>query len=167
MTIGRLSRRRMIKEPVAGIAAWILGRFARIPRPARFLIVGAVGLLTDLSAFTLIVAFGVHPLLARIASLAVATIVTWRLNRVFTFEQTTRHQADEATRYALVTLAAQATSYAVFSILVLSIATRLPQVAVIAGAAVGAIVSYTGHRLFAFAPRHAAAVEARSFTHGR
>jgi hypothetical protein len=32
---------------------------------------------------------------------------------------------------------------------------RLPQAAIVAGAAVGALISYNGHRLFAFAPCHA------------
>ncbi len=126
---------------------------ACVPRPLRFLFVGSLGLLVDLSIFTLITRFGVHPLVARLGSLAVATIVTWRLNRAFTFDRSGRDQGEEAMRYAAVVMFAQATSYAVFAMLVLSVAGRLPQAAVIAGAAVGALVSYTGYRLFAFAPR--------------
>ena len=125
---------------------------ANVPRPIRFLSVGVLGLLTDLGTFTLIVSYGVHPLLARIGSLLVATLVTWRLNRALTFDQTMRRQGEEAMRYGIVTLIAQGTSYAVFSLLVLSIASPLPQAAVIVGAAVGALVGYSGHRLFAFAP---------------
>jgi hypothetical protein len=30
----------------------------------------------------------------------------------------------------------------------------LPQAAIIVGAAIGAVISYNGHRLFAFAPHH-------------
>jgi putative flippase GtrA len=44
------------------------------------------------------------------------------------------------------------TSYAVFAILVSTVLTALPQAAIVLGAAVGALVSYNGHRLFAFAP---------------
>jgi putative flippase GtrA len=127
--------------------------FALTPRPLRFVLVGGLGLVVDLSVFTLITWCGLHPLLARLASLAVATVITWRLNRGFTFASSGRDQGEEAVRYVAVVLLAQATSYAIFAALVLSIASRLPQAAVLAGAAVGALVSYTGYRLFAFAPR--------------
>jgi putative flippase GtrA len=125
---------------------------ARVPRPLRFLLVGALGLLADLAVFTIATRLGFHPLIARLVSLSLATFVTWRLNRSFTFERSGRHQGGEAMRYVAVVIAAQATSYGVFAGLVLSIAAQLPQVAVIIGAAAGALISYNGHRLFAFAP---------------
>ncbi len=125
----------------------------RAPRPLRFLGVGGLGLLTDLAVFTLVDALGPHPLAARIVSLAVATFVTWRLNRALTFDKSGRRQRDEAIRYALVTLAAQGTSYAIFAALVLTSLHWLPQAALLTGAAIGAVVSYNGHRLFAFSPR--------------
>src|SRR5262249_38316309 len=126
---------------------------ARVPRPLRFVFVGGVGLATDLTVFTAIAGFGHHPLAIRLVSLAVATLVTWRLNRAVTFDRSGRVQAEEALRYVMVTAVAQATSYAVFAVLVLGVLSWLPQAALMCGAAVGAIVSYNGHRLFAFAPR--------------
>ena len=124
----------------------------RLPRPLRFIVVGGIGLATDLGVFTAIATFGHHPLAIRLVSLAVATLVTWRLNRAFTFARSRRAQHHEAMRYAIVTAVAQGTSYAVFAALVLTRLAALPQVALICGAAVGAFVSYNGHRLFAFAP---------------
>src|ERR1700754_4494606 len=53
----------------------------RLPRPFRFLAVGGLGLITDLGVFTALIAGWPHPLLARLVSLAAATLVTWRLNR--------------------------------------------------------------------------------------
>jgi hypothetical protein len=38
-------------------------------------------------------------------------------------------------------------------VLVLTVLATLPQAALLCGAAIGAFVSYNGHRLFAFAPR--------------
>ena len=125
-----------------------------LPRPLRFLGVGGLGLLTDLAIFTLVMRFRIDPLSARLISLACATMVTWRLNRALTFDRSGRHQGDEAVRYAVVTATAQGTSYAVFAALVLTVAGALPQAALIVGAAIGAIISYNGHRLFAFAPRN-------------
>ena len=130
----------------------------RIPRPLRFLTVGGLGLATDLGAFSLI--FGLmdtHPLLARVVSLAIATLVTWRLNRALTFDRSGRRESHEAARYALVTLVAQGTSYAIFAVLLLTRIGAVPQVALLIGAAISAFISYNGHRLFAFKPKRAGA----------
>src|SRR5262245_37608132 len=134
---------------------------ARIPRPLRFLGVGALGLVTDIVLFTVLAWQGMHPLLAGFLALVAATVLTWRLNRAFTFERSGRSQGAEAFRYAIVTAVAQGTSYVVFVGLVLTVLAPLPQAAIIAGAAVGAIISYNGHRLFAFAPRKGAAQPAK------
>jgi len=124
-----------------------------LPRPLRFLAVGGLGLICDLAIFTLVLAHGPHPLLARLVSLAAATVVTWRLNRALTFDRSGRRPADEAMRYAAVAAAAQATSYTVFALFVVTILAATPQLAVLIGAAAGALVSYNGQALFAFRPR--------------
>jgi putative flippase GtrA len=128
---------------------------AILPRPLRFLGVGALGLLTDLGVLTAVIGYGLDPLLARLVSLACATLVTWRLNRALTFERSGRRQDDEGIRYSAVTAIAQGTSYAVFAALVLTVLGGQPQAALIVGAAVGALVGYTGHWLFTFAPHRA------------
>lgn len=122
-----------------------------LPRPLRFLGVGTLGLTTDICVFTILVGATPRPLTMRLASLAAATLVTWRLNRALTFDRSGRRQHDEAMRYAAVTAVSQGTSYAVFAALVLTVFAALPQAALLAGAAIGAIVGYNGHRLFAFA----------------
>jgi putative flippase GtrA len=124
----------------------------RLPRPLRFLMVGGIGLAGDIVLFTIIVIEGVHPLLAGLLALLAATVVTWRLNRAFTFDRSGRGQREEAMRYAAVTTIAQSTSYAVFAVLASTALVALPQAAIVLGAAAGALVSYNGHRLFAFAP---------------
>lgn len=124
----------------------------RLPRPLRFVGVGTLGLITDVGAFTIIAAFGPHALIARLGSVAIATLVTWRLNRALTFDRSGRRQHEEAVRYAIVTAIAQGTSYVVFAALVLTVLASLPQAAILVGAAVGALISYNGHRLLSFAP---------------
>lgn len=138
--------------PPAGDLESLRRRMQILPRPLRFLCVGAVGLMTDLSVFTAIPLHAQHPLVARVASLAIATFVTWRLNRALTFAASGRQLHHEALRYAGVTVLSQGTSFTVFSILVLTVSARIPQLALIAGAAAGAVVAYTGHLLFAFRP---------------
>jgi putative flippase GtrA len=130
--------------------------FEILPRPIRFLGVGGVGLVVDLAVFTLVIGHPTHPLLARLVSLAVATLVTWRLNRALTFERSGRRAADEALRYVAVVAAAQAISYGTFATLILAWPNAVPQVALVAGAAGGALVSYAGQALFAFRPRRSA-----------
>jgi putative flippase GtrA len=130
----------------------------KLPRPLRFLAVGGLGLLTDITFFTLILMHWPHPLSARVLSLAAATLVTWRLNRALTFDRSGHRQTREALRYAAVTATAQGTSYAVFALLTYTVFAWLPQVALLVGAAAGTLISYNGHRLFAFAPRRYSAV---------
>jgi putative flippase GtrA len=140
-------------ERDARVHHMLMALFARLPRPFRFLGVGSIGLATDLTIFTLLMAFAPRPLLMRLFSLALATFVTWRLNRALTFDRTGRHQGEEAVRYATVTAISQGTSYAVFAALVLTVLAWFPQAALVAGATVGAVVGYNGHRLLSFAPK--------------
>jgi putative flippase GtrA len=139
------------------LRTWARSFAALLPRPLRFLAVGGLGLATNVAVFTIVWMFGIPSLTAGLLALVTATILTWRLNRAFTFDRTGRPQREEAMRYAVVTAVAQGTSYAVFVVLVLTVLARLPQAAIVAGAAVGALISYNGHRLFAFAPCHAEA----------
>jgi putative flippase GtrA len=124
-----------------------------LPRLFRFLGVGAIGLTVDVCIFTILIAYEPRPLLMRLASLGLATLVTWRLNRALTFDPSNRHPGEEAMRYAAVTAVSQGTSYAVFAALVLTAFAWLPQAALFIGAVAGALVGYNGHRLFAFAPK--------------
>jgi putative flippase GtrA len=125
----------------------------RLPRAFRFLGIGSIGLASDLASFTIIAALGAHVLIARLGSVAIATMVTWRLNRALTFDPSGRRQHEEAVRYAIVTVIAQGTSYAIFAVLVLTVLSTLPQVAILIGAVIGAVLSYNGHRLLSFAPK--------------
>ena len=150
MSVGKVGldapARALSSDPFRALAEYL-------PRPLRFLGVGAVGLTVDLCVFTILIGYAPRPLLMRLLSLAAATLVTWRLNRALTFDPSQRHQGEEALRYAVVTAASQGTSYAVFAALVLTVFAWLPQAALLIGAVIGALVGYNGHRLFAFAPR--------------
>jgi putative flippase GtrA len=153
---------RVTAKPISAIARscsiastrqeWLISVAPRLPRPLRFLLVGGLGLAAEIFLFTLMLLAGIGPLLAGFVALVAATVLTWRLNRLFTFARSGRTESSEAMRYALVTVLAQSTSYIVFAVLVSGVLASFPQVAIVVGAGCGALVSYNGHRLFAFAP---------------
>ena len=62
----------------------------RLPRPFRFLGVGALGLTVDVCIFTILIGYEPRPLLTRLVSLGGALLVTWRLNRALTDRKSTR-----------------------------------------------------------------------------
>jgi putative flippase GtrA len=156
MRVGKVEKFGVAKIEAPAQAAAIEDPVRRLlevlPRPVRFLGVGGLGLIADLAVFTAIIGHGVPPLTARLVSLAVATLITWRLNRALTFDRSGRRPTDEAMRYTAVAAAAQAVSYAVFAALVVTVFRAIPQLAVLCGAATGAAVSYSGQILFAFRP---------------
>src|SRR5262249_55213338 len=80
---------------------------ARLRRPFRFLLVGGIGLVFDVALFSVLVLCGMNTLIAGFLALVAATVLTWRLNRAFTFDRSGRSQRDEAMRYAAVTAVAQ------------------------------------------------------------
>jgi putative flippase GtrA len=132
-------------DPLRPLVEWL-------PQPLRFIFVGSVGLIVDFGTFSALVATVPQPLLVRLVSMTLATLVTWRLNRALTFDASGRRQHHEALRYAIVTAFAQGLSYLIFASLVLTVLARLPHAALLLGNFIAAFFSYFGHRLFAFAP---------------
>ena len=126
---------------------------ARAPQGSLpFLSVGMTGLATHSLMFTaLFHVGGLNDKLAWLVSICIATSVTWVLNRRLTFAPSGRGRTAEAARYVIVTAVAQGISYGVF--LGLGVETpHLPRtLALIVGAGVATVFSYTGQRFFTFA----------------
>jgi putative flippase GtrA len=120
--------------------------------PGRFLAVGAVGLGADALAFSILLSVTDTEWTSRLASLALATLVTWRLNRRFTFPSAGRGAAPEALRYSLVAMMGQGFNYAQFVLLRTLAPTLPPLLALLAAAATTAVASYCGQRFFTFRP---------------
>jgi putative flippase GtrA len=128
----------------------------------RFLSVGMVGLASHTIVFTVLFKLDAPRSAAWFAGLVVATLVTWQLNRRLTFVSTGRPRRAEIARYALVTGVAQTVSYSAF-LLTCTFATKIPpSIAVIVGAVVATLFSYTGQRFFTFAPHKAAQTSSSS-----
>ncbi len=141
---------------------------ARVPAGLiRFLCVGMMGLATQLATFDALHRLSLGKSLAWFAGFALATLVTWQLNRRLTFAATGRRRRTEMARYVLVTGVAQGVSFLIFSSLIaaepwlrpafplglrLMLANVWPDAALIAGAVIATLFSYTGQRFFTFAP---------------
>ncbi|CAN5412592.1 hypothetical protein BH10PSE7_BH10PSE7_34590 [soil metagenome] len=134
------------RSPVLSLLRWITSL-----KLARFLMVGMLGLSTDAGLFSILAHGGHAEFLARAISLACATFVTWRLNRLFTFGPSGRHSGIESMRYASIALGAQLFSYVVF----LTLRAVMPDVPALAALFTGAVlatsVSFLGQRFFTFA----------------
>lgn len=139
------------------------GLLADLRRVGPFLCVGLVGFAVDAAAFSGLHGAGLARPAARALSLALATVVTFGLNRTVTFAaRAGRDRPGEFMRYGLVTLVVQGFSYGLFLLL----ATRLPNLAALfAGAAAATVFSFAGQRLFTFraaAPGPAASLAAEA-----
>jgi putative flippase GtrA len=82
------------------VIAWLQGAgLALVRQFAKFGVVGACALVVDISVFNLLLYVGNdpvladQPLIAKIVSSAVATVVSWLGNRYWTFRHTRRPQA--------------------------------------------------------------------------
>src|SRR3954452_3561745 len=116
----------------------------------RFLLVGLVGLASDATTYSVCAAWDFGDAIARAVSLGLATCVTWRLNRAFTFGASRRSPAAEGTRYALVALGAQGANYLIF----LGLRAAAPQLpallCILLSAACAATFSFLGQRFYTF-----------------
>ena len=133
------------------------GLSAELRRVGPFLCVGLVGFAVDALLFSGLHGAGVSRPVSRAVSLALATAVTFGLNRRFTFAasgrrvpgrvQGSRDGPGQFVRYGSVTLLVQGFSYGLFLLL----ATRLPNlVALFVGAGAATVFSFAGQRLFTF-----------------
>jgi putative flippase GtrA len=135
----------------------------RLPTPAQrlldrapkglvaFLSVGVTGLAAHTALFTGLYHLGIDQRAAWLCALAAATVLTWTLNRRLTFAGSGRKRTSEAFRYVLVTAVAQGVSFGVF-LLTRETLPRFPaSLALIGGAVVATLFSYTGQRFFTFA----------------
>jgi putative flippase GtrA len=120
----------------------------------RFLTVGVGGLAVDIAVLWLVKEHvGLNHALARLVSLSVATVVTWALNRQFTFGESGCKRRIEFGRYVAVAATAQSINYLSYLGLVASLPHVDYRLAALAGAVIATGFSYTGHRFFTFAAR--------------
>jgi putative flippase GtrA len=116
-----------------------------------FLVSGGTAFLVDALVLKFLTAFvGLHPILARIAAIALAMVAGWLMHRTFTFRVRARPSLREFLRYAGVAWMAAAVNYGVFVLIVLVFAGIEPLVALIVSSAVAMAFAYIGMRFATF-----------------
>jgi putative flippase GtrA len=126
-----------------------------VPLPARllrFLAIGTIGLATDVGSYTALFALVPNAAIGRAGSLIIATVVTWRLNRVHTFGASEGRATFEGLRYTLTALVAQGFNYGLFLVLRSMALGPSDQVLIVICAAIATVFSFAGQNLFTFRP---------------
>ena len=123
---------------------------AQAQRVFRFGIVGGIGFVVDAGVVTGLIHSGLDPFSSRVFSMVIATLVTWRLNRSFTFTPSRTSQASEGVRYAMVAAAAALANYLIYAALVMSSIHVIPAVAVAIASGISMWISYFGYSYIAF-----------------
>ena len=126
---------------------------------ACFSVIGGLGFLVDAGVLQLLIAMtNLGPLLARIGSFAIAVLVTFALNRYWTFFGSHRRPWGEAfLSYLTVQGVGFAANLAVYSFMILVLPQPLgePIVALATASAFALILNYVGARDFVFAAQRA------------
>jgi putative flippase GtrA len=130
---------------------------ATVARFLRFALVGGVGFLVDAGLLIVLhYRLGLDPFSGRAASIIVAALTTWRLNRALTFGASPRSATVEGMRYGLVAGAAAGLNYAVYTAALLVLPDLPPVAAAILATLVAMGFSYAGYSRFVFGAERSA-----------
>ncbi len=121
-----------------------------VSRLKRFGAVGIIGFVADAAVLSTLVHQGLDPFSSRIVSMTFAAIVTWRLNRMFTFGPSKTSQASEGARYGLVVVVSSVVNYLIYAGIMLSLPNLIPAIALATSTAISMWVSYFGFSRHAF-----------------
>ena len=116
-----------------------------------FAVVGDAGFLVDAGMLALLLHVSpLGPFSARIVAIAAAMLVTFWLNRTFTFGRSDRSLAVEGTRYGGVGISAALLNYAVYAVILLVFPAVWPVLAVAVASVVAMVWSFLGYSRFVF-----------------
>jgi putative flippase GtrA len=119
-----------------------------------FLISGATAFAVDALVLKLLtLVFGLHPIAARLAAIALAMVAGWLMHRRLTFAVAAPPSLPEFLRYAGVAWTAAAVNYGLFVLVVLAYPAIEPLVALVISSAVAMVFAYLGMRFAAFRQR--------------
>jgi len=123
---------------------------ASLSQLARFVLVGTLGFVVDAGITLTLIHRGIDPYTARVFAIALAMMVTWRLNRALTFDTSNSNQTREGFRYFSVALIAAALNYAIYAGLLIAVPSVAPLVALMIAIATVTVLSFLGYRYLVF-----------------
>lgn len=117
-----------------------------------FLFVGLTGFLIDTGFTLLLIRVGFSPVPARAPGLTLSVLVTWYLNRRWTFGVVGRKNgAADLLRYLVIVILASFVNYTVYVMLLARTVGPLPAIAL--ATATSMLLSFFGYRTYAFRRR--------------
>ncbi|MEM8826057.1 MAG: GtrA family protein [Pseudomonadota bacterium] len=112
-------------------------------RPARFLAIGALGFGFASIALQACLAIGMSPYVAQMPALALTILLTWRLNRRFTFHHAGRGTVSEFLFYLAASMAGLLTNGIVYTVAIMVDVS--PAIALALGTLAAATVNWLGY----------------------
>ncbi|BCH52886.1 GtrA family protein [Agrobacterium vitis] len=117
----------------------------------RFALVGSAGFVVDAGLLWLLLSFSaLGPLAARALAILAALLVTWRLNRDFTFGASRQSLAVEGFRYGSVGLVSALVNYGLYAGLLIAIPALNPFAALVFASLAAMAFSFFGYSRFVF-----------------
>lgn len=118
----------------------------------RFSVVGTIGFIVDAGIVWIFTHKNIHPIIAQIIAFSIAVIVTWLLNRNFSFTTSKRKWFYELLSYIFGTSIGSLISNGIYIFLVLrfSLFFHNPVFAVALGSLIGLIFNFTVSKFWVF-----------------
>ena len=126
---------------------------AAVVQILRFGVVGSVGFIFDGGLLWLLLTIGINPYHARLISFPIAVIITWWLNRVWTFNSAAQAKPfSQLNRYILTQMLGALTNYSVYTLYLLIFYASSGHVLAgfALGSAFGMVVNFLGMRRLVF-----------------
>lgn len=125
-----------------------------VQRLVAFAIVGGTGFVVDAWVLTTLLELRLaDKFSARVVAIGLALVVTWSLNRRFTFGASDRPVAVEGVRYGTIGIIGNVLNFIVYSGILLTFPTTKPLIAMTFGSATATVFNYTGYSKLVFKNR--------------
>jgi putative flippase GtrA len=120
----------------------------------KFALTGGIGFLADAGALAVLIHLvRLDPFTARLIAIALALILTWLINRNFTFAKSQHSLRSEALRYGGVGIAGSILNYLIYSAILIGAPQTGALIALCLASAAVMVLSYAGYSRLVFQTR--------------
>ena len=121
-----------------------------VSRLGGFALAGFSGFLVDAGLTEALAGLGISPYLGRVLAVAVAIVVTYTINRNYTWRERRAPVPGRRMRYLAVSLVSISANYLTFAAALAALPGLRPVIAVAAGTGVGMVMNYIGYSRLVF-----------------